>query len=75
MRLDEDITQRVQEAEETLAKLDLPEASTALNQLYQSIFVAARLSPRTKLFVPNFTKLILPGVAPIVDVLPILRAS
>ena len=44
MRLDEDVAQRVQEAEETLAKLDLPEASTALNQLYESLFVSAGLS-------------------------------
>lgn len=48
--LDKDVAQRVQEAEETLAKLDLPEASTALNQLYESLFVAARLSPADRAF-------------------------
>ena len=50
MRLDEDVAQRVQEAEETLVKLDLPEASTALNQLYESLFVAASLSPADRAF-------------------------
>ena len=50
MRLDKDVAQRVQEAEETLAKLDLPEASTALNQLYESLFVTAGLSPADRAF-------------------------
>ena len=50
MRLDKNVAQRVQEAEETLAKLDLPEASTALNQLYESLFIAARLSPADQAF-------------------------
>ena len=48
--LDKDVAQRVQEAEETIAKLDLPEASTALNQLYKSLFIEASLSPADQAF-------------------------